>query len=107
MIKVDLGTLPSSDKQASNNDDGKHAAPAKADTLADLGMTDIDPDCAAADRGIQPADVITSINSNEVNNTDDVKKAMADAMKSGRKAVLMQISRDNSNRFVALPVVNG
>ena len=119
-VKVELGTLPASDKQASN-DDGKQQAPAaKADTLADLGMTvtkadngkglvvtDVDPDSAAADRGIQPGDVITSINSNEVNNTGDVKKAMADAMKSGRKAVLMQITRDNSNRFVALPVANG
>jgi len=119
-VKVDLGTLPASDKQASNSDSGKQAAPAKADTLADLGMTvtkadngkglvvtDVDPDSTAADRGIQPGDVITSINSNEVSNTGDVKKAMADAMKSGRKAVLMQISRDNTNRFVALPVANG
>ena len=119
-VKVDLGTLPSSDKQASNDDNGKQAAPAKADTLADLGLTvtkadngkglvvtDVDPDSNAADRGIQPGDVITSINSNEVNTTDDVSKAMADAAKAGRKAVLMQITRDDSNRFVALPVGKG
>lgn len=119
-IKVDLGTLPSSDKQASNEDGNKQAAPAKADTLADLGLTvtksengkglvvtDVDPDSDAADRGIQPGDVITSINSNEVNTTDDVSKAMTDASKSGRKAVLMQITRDDSNRFVALPVGKG
>jgi serine protease Do len=119
-VKVDLGTLPSSDKQASNDDNSKQAAPAKADTLADLGLTvtkadngkglvvtDVDPDSNAADRGIQPGDVITSINSNEVNTTDDVSKAMADAAKAGRKAVLMQITRDDSNRFVALPVGKG
>jgi len=119
-VKVDLGTLPASDKQASN-DDGKQQAPAaKADTLADLGLTvtkaekgkglvvtDVDPDSDAADRGIQPGDVITSINSNDVNTTDDVSKAMADAAKAGRKAVLMQITRDDSNRFVALPVGKG
>ncbi|UCI06754.1 Do family serine endopeptidase [Mesorhizobium sp. B1-1-8] len=118
-VKVDLGTLPSSDKQASNND-SKPAAPAKADTLADLGLTvtksengkglvvtDVDPDSDAADRGIQPGDTITSINSVEVNGTDDVSKAMADAAKAGRKAVLMQITRDDSNRFVALPVGKG
>ncbi|RWE11001.1 MAG: PDZ domain-containing protein, partial [Mesorhizobium sp.] len=93
---------------------------AKADTLADLGLTvtksenskglvvtDVDPDSDAADRGIQPGDVITSINSNEVNTTDDVSKAMTDAAKSGRKAVLMQITRDDANRFVALPVGKG
>ncbi|MDX8470377.1 Do family serine endopeptidase [Mesorhizobium sp. VK23B] len=119
-VKVDLGTLPSSDKQASNEDSNKQAAPAKADTLADLGLTvtksengkglvvtDVDPDSDAADRGIQPGDVITSINSNEVNTTDDVSKAMTDAAKSGRKAVLMQITRDDANRFVALPVGKG
>ncbi|TIL27637.1 MAG: Do family serine endopeptidase [Mesorhizobium sp.] len=117
-VKVDLGTLPSSDKQASA--DQQPSAPPKADTLADLGLTvtrsddgkglvvtDVDPDSDAADRGIQPGDVITSVNSTEVNGTDDVAKAMADAAKSGRKAVLMQITRDDSNRFVALPVAKG
>ncbi|MBZ9760965.1 Do family serine endopeptidase [Mesorhizobium sp. CA8] len=120
-VKVDLGTLPASDKQASNDDSNKQSAPAaKPDTLADLGLTvtkadngkglvvtDVDPDSNAADRGIQPGDVITSINSNEVNTTDDVSKAMTDAAKAGRKAVLMQITRDDSNRFVALPVGKG
>ena len=70
-------------------------------------VTDVDPDSDAADRGIQPGDVITSINSNDVNTTDDVSKAMTDAAKAGRKAVLMQITRDDSNRFVALPVGKG
>jgi serine protease Do len=117
-IKTALGTLPATDKQASA--DQQPAAPAKADTLADLGLTvtksengkglvvtDVDPDSDAADRGIQPGDIITSVNSTEVNDTDGVAKAMADAVKSGRKAVLMQITRDDSNRFVALPVAKG
>jgi len=116
-IKIDLGKLPSTDKQASAD---QPAAPAKADTLADLGLTvtksengkglvvtDVDPDSDAADRGIQPGDIITSVNSTEVNGTEDVTKAMADAVKSGRKAVLMQITRDDANRFVALPVAKG
>ncbi|MER8882773.1 Do family serine endopeptidase [Mesorhizobium sp. M0074] len=117
-VKVDLGKLPSSDKQASAD---QQPAPApKTDTLADLGLTvtksdngkglvvtDVDPDSDAADRGIQPGDVITSVNSAEVNGAGDVDKAMADAVKSGRKAVLMQITRDDSNRFVALPVAKG
>ncbi|ANT50703.1 Do family serine endopeptidase [Mesorhizobium amorphae] len=118
-IKVDLGKLPASDKQASA-DQQQPAAPAKPDTLADLGLTvtksekgkglvvtDVDPDSDAADRGIQPGDIITSVNSVEVSGTDDVTKAMTDAVKSGRKAVLMQITRDDTNRFVALPVAKG
>ncbi|RUW91580.1 PDZ domain-containing protein, partial [Mesorhizobium sp. M8A.F.Ca.ET.023.01.1.1] len=119
-VKVDLGKLPISDKQASGDQQQQPSAPAKPDTLADLGLTvtksengkglvvtDVDPDSAAADRGIQPGDVITAVNSAEVNGTDDVTKAMADAVKSGRKAVLMQITRDDNNRFVALPVAKG
>ncbi|TPN83222.1 Do family serine endopeptidase [Mesorhizobium sp. CU3] len=120
-VKVDLGTLPASDKQASNDDSHHQSAPgSKADTLADLGLTvtkadngkglvvtDVDPDSAAADRGIQPGDVITSINSKQVNTTGDVNRAMDDAVKSGRKVVLMQITRDDSNRFVAVPVAQG
>jgi serine protease Do len=118
-IKVDLGTLPTSEKQASA-DQQQPAAPAKPDSLADLGLTvtksedgkgvvvtDVDPDSDAADRGIQPGDVITSVNSAEVNSTSDITKAMGEAVKSGRKAVLMQITHDDTNRFVALPVAKG
>ncbi|MBZ9974309.1 MULTISPECIES: Do family serine endopeptidase [unclassified Mesorhizobium] len=118
-VKVDLGKLPASDKQASV-DQHQPAAPAKPDTLAALGLTvtksengkglvvtDVDPNSDAADRGIQAGDVITAVNSTEVNGAGDVNKAMADAVKSGRKAVLMQITREDNSRFVALPVAKG
>jgi serine protease Do len=72
-----------------------------------LVVTDVDPDSEAADRGIQAGDVITSINSVAVNDTDDVGKAMADASKAGRKSVLVQIDRDDNTRFVALPLAKG
>jgi serine protease Do len=116
-VKIDLGKLPSTDKQASAD---QPAAPAKTDSLADLGLTitksengkglvvtDVDPSSAAADRGIQAGDIITAVNSTEVGSTDDVAKAMTEAVKSGRKSVLMQITRDDNNRFVALPVAKG
>lgn len=78
----------------------------RAETGKGLVVTDVDPDSDAADRGIQAGDVITAINSVDVNGTDDALKAMADAAKSGRKAVF-QISRDDNNRFVALPLAKG
>ncbi|RVA09880.1 PDZ domain-containing protein, partial [Mesorhizobium sp. M7D.F.Ca.US.004.03.1.1] len=119
-IKVDLGKLPASDKQASNDPQQQPATEAKPDTLAALGLTvtkaengkglvvtDVDPDSNASDRGIQAGDIIRAVNSTEVNGTGDANKAMADAVKSGRKAVLMQITRDDSNRFVALPADRG
>jgi serine protease Do len=116
-VKVELGKLPNSDKQASADDS---AAPAEPSSLADLGLTvtrsddgkglvvtDVDPDSDAADRGIQAGDVITAVNSQEVGSATDVTKAMDAAAKAGRKSVLVQISRDDSNRFVALPIAKG
>lgn len=116
-ISVDLGTLPGSDKKASADE---QSAPSEATSLADLGLTvtrnesgaglvvtDVDPSSSAADRGIQAGDIITAVNSVEIKNPADVGKALADAEKAGRKAVLFQVSRENSNRFVALPINQG
>ncbi len=115
-VNLTLGALPGGDKQAT----ATQPAPVEPGTLEDMGLTvtraedgkglvvtDVDPDSDAADRGIQAGDVITAINSVEVNATQDVEKALADASKSGRKAVLFQITRDDANRFVALPLAQG
>ncbi len=117
-FKVDLGTLPTSDKQAKADDQGQEK-PA-ADTLDALGITvspaddgkglvvtDVDPDSDAADRGLQAGDVIVSVNSKTVTSAKDVTGAMQDASKAGRKAVLVQVTRDDASRFVALPVAKG
>ncbi len=117
-LTVDLGTLPNADKTASA-DDGQ-SSPAEPNSLADLGLTvtkaddgkglvvtDVDPDSFASDRGIQAGDVITAVNSTEVNDAGDVTKAIADAQKAGRKSVLVQLNRDDTNRFVALPIARG
>jgi len=116
-VKLDLGTLPAEKQAAAEDGSTQKAEPS---SLADLGMTvapsedgkglvvtDVDPDSDAADRGIQPGDVITSVNSREVKGADDVTTAMDDAAKAGRKAVLVQITRDDNNRFVALPLARG
>lgn len=117
-MKIDLGTLPTSDKQASTEQSTAPEVP--ADALANLGLTvtgaddgkglvvtAVEPDSDAADRGIQAGDVITAVNSVEVKGPADVTKAMADAAKAGRKAILVQLSRDDANRFVTLPVDKG
>jgi serine protease Do len=70
-------------------------------------VTDVDPDSAAADRGVSAGDVIVSVNSTPVKTPDDVNAAIASAEKSGRKAVLMQIDAEKGSRFVAFPVAKG
>ena len=116
-VKLTLGELPKTDQQASADE---QPAPDKSSALKDFGLTvtpsedgkglvvtDVDPDGAAADRGIQAGDVIVSVNSKEVSGTADFDKAIAEASKAGRKAVLVQVARDDGSRFVALPVAKG
>lgn len=116
-LTVPLGELPGAERQASA---AQQPGPVEPGTLDDLGLTvtsaddgkglvvtDVDPDSEAADRGIQAGDLITTINSVAVNDTSDVTKAMADASSAGRKSVLVQISRDDDTRFVALPLSQG
>lgn len=115
-VKVDLAKMPGSDKQAK----AEQETPDQANLLEDLGLTvtraedgkgvvvtDVEPGSDAADRGIQAGDVIVSVNSKDVSSGDDVTSAVAEAAKAGRKAVLMQVMRDDTSRFVALPVQQG
>jgi len=109
-VKVDLGELPGADQRASLEDDGDRQ-PTVTDTerLADLGLTvteaedgkglvvtNVDPDGDSAERGLQAGDVIVSVNSAAVSGPEDITKALQDAAEAGRKAVLVQIKRDDT-----------
>jgi serine protease Do len=120
VFKVDLGELPGAEQQASAAPNDEQDAPAESDTLADLGLTmtpsddgkglvvtDVESGSTAAERGIEAGDVITEVNSVEVAGADDIAKAMADAEKAGRKAVLVQVTREDTSRFVTFPVSKG
>jgi serine protease Do len=113
---VKLGTLPGSQDRA----DASPAPAPETGSLASFGMTvtraedgkglvvtDVAADSDAADRGVQAGDVILSVNSKEVSSAADIDAAVAEASKAGRKAVLFQVMRDQTNRFVALPVAQG
>lgn len=114
-VDLTLGTLPKMDKMASA--EPTPANPDEGDSLTDFGMTvttaedgkgllvtDVESGSDAEEHGIQAGDVILSINSKEVTSVDDVSSAVAEAAKAGRNAVLVQIRRQDTNRFVALPV---
>ena len=115
-VTIKLGEMPGADKQASIQQPDEQ----DANALEDLGLTvtraedgkgvvvtDVDPDSPAADRGMQPGDVIIAVNSKEVSSADEVTAAMYEAAKSGRKAVLVQVTRNDTNSFVALPISKG
>jgi serine protease Do len=113
-VKLTLGELKPDQKQASL-DQSQDENP--GDALKDFGLTvtksedgkgivvtDVEPGSAADDRGLQAGDVITAVNSTEVDSAGSFEKAISEAAKAGKKAVLVQVTRDDSNRFVALPV---
>jgi len=117
-VSMTLGTLPGADKRASLEQDGQDQG--EATSLADFGLTvtpadggsglvvtAVEPGSDAADQGIQAGDVITAVNSREIRGTGDVATAMSDAEKAGRKSVLVQVTRDDTSRFVALPIARG
>ncbi|MDA4848123.1 Do family serine endopeptidase [Hoeflea poritis] len=78
-----------------------------ADDGNGLMITKVEPDSTAADRGMREGDIIVAVNNTDVQSADDVAKAVEAATEAGRKAVLFQLSNQDSSRFVALPVSVG
>jgi len=114
-IKVTLGALPD-DKQAKADVSHEHSKSA----MAKYGMTlepaanvdgagkdgvvvaDIDPEGAAAQKGIQTGDVILDVAGKPVSRPADVTSAIDAAKADGKKSVLVRVKTQDSTRFVAL-----
>jgi serine protease Do len=113
-IDVTLGAMPTEKQQQASLETPSHPA---EDSLAKLGMklarakegeegvrvTDVDPDSAAAERGIQSGDVILDAGGQSVTRPEQIVEAFTTAKADGRKAVLLRVKTDQSVRFVALP----
>ena len=111
-VDVTLGTLPGEDQVAAVDQSGE-AHPSSS--LADFGMmvgpsedesgvlvTDVDPNGQAAERGLQPGDVIISVGDAAVASAADVEKMVENAKEGGMKAVLLRVKSGDQTRFVAL-----
>jgi serine protease Do len=64
----------------------------------------VDPDGAAAGKGISDGDVILEVSGKPVAQPADVKAGIAAAKHDGKKAVLMKVKNAQGMRFVALAV---
>ena len=69
-----------------------------------LVVEEVDPDSRAADAGIQPGDIIQSVNRRLVNTVDELRQAVRSA---SDKPVLMLINRQGRNVFVTVRPGNG
>jgi len=114
-VDVKLGKLPTDDQLASNQDDGSGSQAEPTSSLSDFGLalgpsddhkgvvvTDVDPNGQAAERGLQPGDVILSVGDTAVKAPAEIEKKVADAKAGGSKAVLLRVQSGDQTRFVAL-----
>jgi serine protease Do len=125
-IKVVIGTRPD-EKVASNMPQSSSAAPSSASAAglalssltpeakkaynigdsvtAGVVITKVDPDSDAADKGLQPGDVVLRIGNRTVRNPADFQSGVADAQKGGRKSVLLLVARaQGGTGFVAIDI---
>ena len=114
-VKVTLGSVPD-DKQAKADvpdELSKDAMTKYGMTLAPAAsvegagkngvvVADVDPDGAAAQKGIRTGDVIVEVAGKPVSRPSDVTAAIDAAKADGKKSVLLRVRSEDNMRFVAL-----
>ena len=66
-------------------------------------VTNVDPSGIAADHGFKTGDVILDVGGKKVGNPNEVRDAIRDAQKDGKRTVLMRVkSGGEGTKFVAL-----
>ena len=66
-------------------------------------ITKVDPDGIASEHGLKSGDVILEVGGSKVATAADMRKALGEAQKNGKHAVLMRVKSDNTTKFVAVP----
>jgi serine protease Do len=85
---------------------------APANSVAGAGktgvvVTDVDPNSAAAARGLKQGDVILEVAGKSVANPGDISDAVKSARADDKKSVLMKIRSAEGSHYVAIPFANG
>jgi serine protease Do len=117
--KIKLGQLPEDKSQRAElggpqRDGGEQlsalgmevmpASEARGGSGEGLFVTGVDPDGAAAQKGIRRGDVLLDAGGHSLASKGDLQTAIDVAKKEGRKSVLMRVKSPEGTRFVALPV---
>ncbi|HET7083640.1 MAG TPA: DegQ family serine endoprotease [Rhizomicrobium sp.] len=127
-IKVTIGTRPDAQQLASNAPDRNGLMSPSSANAAGLGLssltpetkksfniaenvisgaviTKVDPDSDAADKGLQPGDVVLKVGSRIVRSPADFQTGVAEAKKGGRSSVLLLVARTQGGTgFVAIDI---
>lgn len=120
-VRLTLGPLPE-EKQA-RADTG--VSPGAGEDVAGLGVevapaadvggagregvvvTNIDPDGAAALKGVRRGDVIVEASGRPVNSRGDLASVLDSARSEGRRSVLLRVKSEDGMKFIALPTKVG
>ena len=69
-------------------------------------VVDIDPNGLASEHGFKTGDIILNVGGKKVTTPVDVRTAIGDAHKNGKRAVLMRLKSDDVTKFVAIPIAH-
>jgi len=67
-------------------------------------ITNVEPNGVAAEHGMQTGDVILEVGGKKVGSPADIRTALGDAQKQGKRTVLMRVKSGDATKFVALPL---
>jgi serine protease Do len=114
-VQVTLGELPTAKPhRAAESPPNSESSPDLGLTLAPAnqvrgtggrGVVVVDAKRrGSGDHAIAPGDVILEISGKPVNSAGDVRSAVTDARRGGRRTVMMHVQSGGTSRFVAVPV---
>jgi serine protease Do len=127
-VKVTVGTRPDAPQLASNAPDRSGMMSPSSANAAGLGLssltpetkksfniadtvvagaviTKVDPDSDAADKGLQPGDVVLRVGNRIVRSPSDFQTGVAEAKKGGRSSVLLLVAHSQGQTgFVAIDI---
>src|SRR6266849_6817005 len=67
-------------------------------------VTEVDPNGLASQHGLKTGDVILDVGGKKVATPVEVRNAIGDAQKNGKRTVLMRLKSDDVTKFVAIPI---
>jgi serine protease Do len=122
-LDVEIGQMPTQDQVVAMADqpDAQSDSPRLGVMLAQLTpearqsldlsadakgvvVTDVQPGSPAAEKGLQPGDLIVEADRTQVNDPGMVAEAVRKAADDGKDSILLLIQRDGQDRFVAVPL---
>jgi serine protease Do len=116
-VSVTLGQLPAMQEANASPSHGSDVprlglTVAPASSVAGAGktgvvVTDVDPNSAAATRGLKEGDVILEVAGKSVANPGDISDAVKAAHADNKSSVLMKVRSAEGSHYVAIPVANG